>query len=225
MGGEFMLRKYIVLIVLFMLFFGCASAPKEAYNSFSSRGSGYNETSVTISEKGLNKEQIANILSTKFPPKNTVSVAVIFLYRYFTYSANNKELSFYIMDQGKKINNVEKFVPIPRIFIPQKLTFDIVQDLGIRSLCEYTLIFYNSSNKTMTFSQWIKGEFKFESNIEFSLIDNQTTAIIASDRLYSSTVKKTQFLSDKDIEEAEDEIFTLQAELLAEKMNALFRSK
>jgi hypothetical protein len=77
----------------------------------------------------------------------------------------------------------------------------------------------------MTFSQWVKGEFKFESDIEFSLIDNQTTAIIASDRLYSSTIKKTQFLSDKDIEEAEDEIFTLQAELLAEKLNALFKSK
>jgi len=220
-----MLRKYIILFVLLALLFGCAAAPKESYNTFSSRGSGYNETNVTISDKGLNKDQIANILSTKFPPKNTVSIAVIFLYRYSTYGANNKELSFYIMNQGKKINNVEKFVPIPRIFIPQRLTFDIVQDLGIRSLCEYTLIFYSSSNKTMTFSQWVKGEFKFESDIEFSLIDNQTTAIIASDRLYSSTIKKTQFLNDKDIEEAEDEIFKLQAELLAEKLNALFKSK
>jgi hypothetical protein len=220
-----MAKNILLLIVLFTFFFGCAAAPKESYDTFSSRGSGYNETTVTISEKGLNKEQIANILSTKFPPKNTVSIAVIFLYRYITYSANNKELSFYIMNQGKKINNVEKLVPIPRIFIPQRLTFDIVQDLGIRSLCEYTLIFYNRSNKTMTFSQWVKGEFKFESDIEFSLIDNQTTAIIASDRLYSSTIKKTQFLSDKDIEEAEDEIFTLQAELLAEKLNALFKNK
>jgi len=220
-----MVKKFLLLIVLFTFLFGCSSAPKESYNTFSSRGSGYNDTNVTISDKGLNKEQIANILSTKFPPKNTVSIAVIFLYKYITYGANNKELSFYIMNQGKKINNVEKFVPIPRIFIPQRLTFDIVQDLGIRSLCEYTLIFYSSSNKTMTFSQWVKGEFKFESDIEFSLIDNQTTAIIASDRLYSYTIKKTQFLNDKDIEEAEDEIFKLQAELLAEKMNALFKVK
>jgi len=219
-----MAKKYLFIIVLFLFFFGCAAAP-ESYNTFSSRGSSYNETNVTISEKGLNKEQIANILSTKFPPKNTVSIAVIFLYRYIPYNANNTGLSFYIMDKGKKINNVEKFVPIPRIFIPQKLSFDIIQDLGIRSLCEYTLIFYNSSNKTMSFSQWIKGEFKFESDIEFSLIDNQTTAIIASDRLYSSTIKKTTFLSDKDIEEAEDEIYTMQAELLTEKLNNLFKVK
>jgi hypothetical protein len=77
----------------------------------------------------------------------------------------------------------------------------------------------------MTFSQWIRGEFKFESDIEFSLIDNQTTAIIASDRLYSSMIKKRESLSSNDIEEAEDEIYTLQAELLTEKLNALFGGK
>jgi hypothetical protein len=207
-----------------LLFVGCAMAPA-SYDSFSYRESNFNETNVTISEKGLSSEQISSILSTKFPPNNTVSLAVIFLYRYTSYSANNNGLSYYIMNKGKNINNVEKFVPIPRIFIPRNLSFDIIQDLGIRSLCEYTIIFYNNSNKTMTFSQWIRGEFKFESDIEFSLIDNQTTAIIASDRLYSSMIKKRESLSSNDIEEAEDEIYTLQAELLAEKLNILFSGK
>jgi hypothetical protein len=128
------------------------------------------------------------------------------------------------MNQGRNINNVEKFVPIPSIFIPQRITFDIIQDLGIRSLCEYTIIFHSRTGRSMTFSQWIRGEFKFESDIEFILIDNQTTAIIASDRLYSSIIKRRQFLTDDDIEEAENEIYTLQAELLTEKLNALFRN-
>jgi len=216
-----MVKKFGLIIVVSLICLGCAAAPAK-YDSFSYRETHFNETNVTISEKGLNKDQINNILSTKFPPKNTVSLAVIFLYRYNTYGSNNKELSYYIMTQGKNINKVEKFVPIPRIFIPQKLTFDIIQDLGIRSLCEYTLIFYNNSNRTMTFSQWVTGEFKFESDIEFSLIDNQTTAIIASDRLYSSLLKKGR--SDKEIEEAEDEIYTLQAKLLAEKLNMLFNN-
>jgi hypothetical protein len=216
-----MVKKYGLLIVLSLFFFACAAAPA-SYDSFSYRESRFTETNVTVSEKGLSKEQIDSILSTKFPPQNRVSLAVIFLYRFNTYSANNNGLSYYIMNQGKNINNVEKFVPIPRIFIPQKLTFDIIQDLGIRSLCEYTLIFYNNSNRTMTFYQWITGEFKFESDIEYSLIDNQTTAIIASDRLHSSILKKGR--SDKDIEEAEDEIYTLQAKLLAEKLNILFNN-
>ena len=218
-----MIKKYWPIIILILS--GCAAAP-ESYDSFSYRDSSFTETNIAISDKGLSREQIAGILSTKFPPKNTVSIAAIFLYRNrYNYSTNNNELSYYIMKQGKKINNVEKFVPIPRIFIPQKLSFDIIQDLGIRSLCEYTLLFYNNSNRTMTVSQLIKGEFKFESDIEFTLIDNQTTAIIASDRLYSSVIKKMQFLSDKDIEEATDEIYTLQAELLAAKLNTLFRNK
>ena len=216
------MRKYIFLAAFSLLLYGCAAAPS-SYDSFSYRENSFTETNITISEKGLSREEIKNILATKFPPENSVSLAVIFLYRYNSYSANNNGLSYYIMGQGRNINNVEKFVPIPRIFIPQKLTFDVIQDLGIRSLCEYTLIFYNTSNKTMTFSQWIKGEFKFESDIEYSLIDNQTTAIIASDRLYSSVIKKRQLLSDKDIEEAESELYTLQAELLAEKMNMIFK--
>jgi hypothetical protein len=219
-----LIMKYrtIVFLAFFVLLIGCSSAPS-SYDSFSYRTNEFNETDITLSEKGLSKDAIESILATKFPPENEISIAVIFLYSYNSYSANNNGLSYYIMDQGKNINHVEKFVPVPRIFISQKLTFDIIQELGIRSLCEYTLIFYNNSNRSMTFSQWLSGEFKFESDIEFSLIDNQTTAIIASDRLYSSIIKKRQFLNDKDIEEAEDEIYTLQAGLLVEKLNALFK--
>ena len=219
-----MIKIFGLIIILSITFFGCAVAPS-SYDSFSYRDNDFAQTNVTISEKGLTQEQINSILSTRFPSGNTVSIAVIFLYRHNSHSANNNGLSYYIMNQGRNIKNIEKFVPIPRIFIPQRLTFDIIQDLGIRSLCEYTLIFYNNSNRSMTFSQWIRGEFKFESDIEFSLIDNQTTAIIASDRLYSSVIKKRDALSNRDIEEAEDEIYTLQANLLAEKLNTLFNNQ
>ena len=212
---------YNISLILSLFFIGCAVAPS-SYDSFSYRTNDFGETNITISETGISQEIIENILTTKFPPENAISIAVIFLYRYNSYNANNNGLSYYIMNVGKNINYVEKFVPVPRIFIPQKLTFEIIQELGIRSLCEYTLIFYNTSNRSMTFSQFIHGEFKFESDIEFSLIDNQTTAIIASDRLYSSVIKKRQLLSDKDIEEAEDEIYTLQAKLLSEKLTILF---
>jgi hypothetical protein len=213
-----------LLLIVFLFLAGCAAAQK-SFDSFSYRENSFTETNVTISEKGLSADQVKSILATGFPPQNTVSLAVVFLYRYYSYSANNNGLSYYIMSEGKNINGVEKFVPIPRIFIPVKLSFENIQELGIRSLCEYTLIFYNNSNRTMTFTQFLNGEFKFESDIEFSLIDNQTTAIIASDRLYSNIIKKRQSLSSRDIEEAEDEIYTLQAKLLTEKLNMLFKNR
>ena len=224
-----MKNNYVLIITLSIFLFSCTSSSR-SYNSFAPDAeTGFSEfrsertgseASFTISDKGLSREQIENILSTKFPPDHTVSIAIMFLYRFNTYSPNNDGLSFYIMEQGKNINKVEKFVPIHRVFVPQRITFELIQDLGIRSLCEYTLIFYSYSNRSMTFSQWLSGEFKFESDIEFSLIDNRTTAIIASDRLKSSTIKKGR--SVKDIEEAEKEIYTLQAALLAEKLNDLF---
>ena len=207
------------VLVLFLA--ACSSAP-ESYGSFTHRTTDFNETTIAISERGLSQELIDAILSTRFPPDNEVSIAVIFLNNVRSYSANNSGLPYYIMNEGRNINNVEKFVPVPRIFIPRNLTFEVIQELGIRSLCEYTLIFYSSTSRTMTFSQWISGEFKFESDIEFSLIDNQTTAIIASDRLYSSVIRRRQALSGGDIEEAEDEIYSLQARLLSEKLNELF---
>jgi hypothetical protein len=216
-----MIKNCIFLVIVSLIISSCGKIPS-SYDSFSYRESDFNETNLTISEKGLSKEQIDNILSTKFPPENTVSIAVIFMFNYNSYSVNNNGFPYYIMNHEKKIHNVEKFVPIPRIFIPYKLTFDIIQDLGIRSLCEYTLIFYSNSVRTITFSQWIKGEYKFESDIEFSIIDNRTTAIIASDRLHSSIIKYRETLGDKDKEEAENEIYTLQAELLTEKLNNLF---
>ncbi|MDR1419173.1 MAG: hypothetical protein LBI86_02245 [Treponema sp.] len=214
-------KMYTAVSILSFVFIGCAAAPP-SYDSFTYRTNDFTETNVAISEKGLSQEIIGAILSTKFPPENKVSIAVIFLYQYNSYNAGNSGLSYYIMNEGKNITHVEKFAPVPRIFIPQKITFEVIQELGIRSLCEYTLIFYNNSNRSRNFSQFVHGEFQFESDIEFSLIDNQTTAIIASDRLYSTVIKKRQLLSDKDIEEAEDEIYTLQAKLLSEKLNALF---
>ncbi|MCL2094123.1 MAG: hypothetical protein FWH12_08020 [Treponema sp.] len=214
--------KFLPLIVLLMI--GCAMAPS-SYDSFSYRESDFNISNVTVSERGLTQEQIASILSTRFPPDNEVSIAVIFLQNLPSRYANVNDLSYYIMEQGRAINNVEKFVPIPRIFIPRNLTFDVIQDLGIRSLCEYTLIFYNSSGRSMTFSQLLRGEYRFVSDIEFSLIDNQTTAIIASDRLYTSIIQRRDVWQGTDMEEAEHEVYSLQAALLAEKLNELFTSR
>ena len=213
--------KFYPFLALFIL--SCAVAPS-SYDSFSYRESEFNITEVTVSERGLTQEQISSILSTRFPPDNEVSIAVIFLQNFNSRNINVNGLPYYIMNQGRNIVGVEKFVPIPRIFIPRRLTFDVIQDLGIRSLCEYTLIFYNSSGRSMTFSQLIRGEYRFESDIEFSLIDNQTTAIIASDRLYTSIVKRRDIWQGTDMEEAEHEVYTLQSELLAEKLNELFNN-
>ena len=77
----------------------------------------------------------------------------------------------------------------------------------------------------MSFTQFIKGEIEFKSDVEFSLIDNQTTAVIASDRLVTKIMKKNKFFNDKIIEQAKNEVFNEQANILAVKLNALFSSK
>jgi len=213
--------KIFSLFPLLIIILSCANAPA-TYDSFSYRESDFNITNVTVSDRGLSLEQISSILSTQFPPENDVSIAVIFLSTFNSRSVNVNSFPYYVMNIGQNISGVEKLVPIPRIFIPRNLTFDIIQDLGIRSLCEYTLIFYNSSGRSMTFSQMLRGEYRFESDIEFSLIDNQTTAIIATDRLYTNIIWRRENWQSTDMDEAEHEVYTLQAALLIEKLNQLF---
>ena len=215
------MKKIYKFFPLLFILLSCAYAPA-TYDSFSYRESDFNITNVTVSDRGLSLEQISSILSTQFPPENDVSIAVIFLSTFNSRSVNVNSFPYYVMNIGQNISGVEKLVPIPRIFIPRNLTFDIIQDLGIRSLCEYTLIFYNSSGRSMTFSQMLRGEYRFESDIEFSLIDNQTTAIIATDRLYTNIIWRRENWQSTDMDEAEHEVYTLQAALLIEKLNQLF---
>ena len=203
-----------LLGVIPLLFIGCASAS----NSFGSyRTSEFDTSNLVVSDRGLSREMMNAFLSTEFPPANNTSIAVLSLF-----NANDNEFSYYVLNQENTVNHVERIVPIARIFIPKNITFFVIQELGLRSICEYTIILYNTTNKPMTFSRWIRGEYKFESNIEFSLIDNRTMAVVASDRLYSSVIKKRHSVSNADIEEAKNELFTLQANSLIEKLNLLF---
>ena len=203
-----------LLGIIPLLFIGCASAPS---SSGSFRSNEFDTSNLVVSDRGLSREMIDAFLSTQFPPANNASIAVLSLF-----NANDNEFSYYVLNQETNVNHVERLVPIARIFIPRNITFFVIQELGLRSICEYTLILYNTTNRPMTFSRWMRGQYKFESNIEFSLIDNRTTAVIASDRLYSSVIKKRSSISNADIEEAKNELFTLQANLLIEKLNLLF---
>lgn len=76
----------------------------------------------------------------------------------------------------------------------------------------------------MSFNQFIKGEIEFISDVEFTLIDNQTTAVIASDRLLTKVIKKSQFLNDEIIEQAKNEVFKEQANIFVTKLNTIFNT-
>jgi len=206
------MKKIVFLLVVIPMFFiSCASAP----GSF--RTTEFDTSNLVVSDGGLSREMIDVFLSTQFPPENNISIALLSLF-----NANDNEFSYHVLNQENNVNKVERFVPIARIFIPRNITFSVIQELGIRSISEYTIILYNNTGRPMTFSQWGRGEYKFESNIEFSLIDNRTTAVIASDRLYSSTIKRVRSVSNADIIEARNELFTLQANLFIERLNILF---
>jgi hypothetical protein len=218
-GNKMAIRKVIFLTLLIMMLSSCTTS---GYDSFRTRESSFNQTQIVTSNSAFSKEMITTILETKFPPNKIVSIAILFIDKQSPYSA---DFSIEIMKKSNLINGVEKFVSVPSIMIPNKLTFDDIQQIGIRSLCEYTLVFYSESRTEMSFTQFIKGEIEFKSDVEFSLIDNQTTAVIASDRLVTKIMKKNKFFNDKIIEQAKNEVFNEQANILAVKLNALFSSK
>jgi hypothetical protein len=207
---------YLALASAILLMAGCAT---ESYGSFSRRTSDFGRTTLALAPGGLEKSAVDAILSTEFPPRKDVAVAILFVDRG---SAYRDELNLSVMALGRSVKGVERFVPVPSIMVPDQLTFEAVQQLGIRCLAEYTLLVYSKSGTAMSFSQLIKGEYSFESDLEFSLIDNQTTAVIASDRLLSRAVKKAPALDEEAKAAAMREVFDEQAGLLKRKLDELF---
>ena len=118
------IRKVIFLTLLIMMLSSCTTS---GYDSFRTRESSFNQTQIVTSNSAFSREMITTILETKFPPNKIVSIAILFIDKQSPYSA---DFSIEIMKKSNLINGVEKFVSVPSIMIPNKLTFDDIQQFA-----------------------------------------------------------------------------------------------
>lgn len=202
------------------VFFGCAT--ESSYDTFQMRTNEYNVTSITLQDGGLTKDQIDAIINTKLTEKFPVCVSLIVMKNGYIAPDREKILITALIKELQLNDRIARITPIPAFLLPQSINFARIQELGIRTLSEYVLILYLDAATLFKWTAIVETELEIESIIDFLIVDSQTTAIIAADKLYSSIIYRESIFKKEEKAKAEQEIFTEQGEILGEKIRQLF---
>lgn len=214
------MKKFNVLLCFSFLAVSCAQ--HSAYDTAQFRDREFISDKITLSEGGLTKAQIQAITSTKPPSQFPIDLSIIMIKdRYINNEIEQLFLS-QIIEQLKKSENIKRIVPIPKYIIPDKVTFSIIQELGIRTLTEYVVVFILDAESFFRHTKIIETKFEITSAADFIIVDSHTTAILTSDRLFSQTTYQQNLFKVGEKKKAQIEIFTEQGKLLGEILSKLF---
>jgi hypothetical protein len=211
--------RFFILIAI--LLFGCAPA-HQLYGTSQLRHRGMEYKEITLNKEGLSPEQIKAISSTKAPSSFPVDISIIFIKDGYIDSEVENIFAYNIAQELSKSKRIKRITLIPDLLIPDPVSFSSIQELGVRSLSEYVLIFDLKAGEVFNWTKIYKTEFEIKSSINFILVDSYTTAILASDKLYSTHKYKEKIFELGERREAQKIIFSEQGKLLAEKIDKLF---
>jgi hypothetical protein len=211
------MKKTLMLLVAAAVLTGCAT---RSFDTFEARSGDYNTEGIALAPMGLTAEQIKTILNTKFPKKDRVSVALFFMAgdRW----SSLEDLKENLVRGLKKSVAVERVVPVPPFIIPRAVTLEAVQQVGVRTLSEYSVLILGNSRTSATWEKVAEGKYTFHSEVDFMLVDNETTAIIAADKLMSDIDVPIRIFSDAEYIKARQLLFEEQEKAITDKMNQLF---
>ncbi|UCD86008.1 MAG: hypothetical protein JSU92_07390 [Deltaproteobacteria bacterium] len=207
-------------ILASILFYGCATHQLYDTAQFRHREVQYKE--ITLDKEGLTPEQIKAISSTKPPRLFPVDISIILIKDSYIDSEVENAFTYNIVKELSKSKKIKRITLIPDFLIPNPIGFNSIQELGVRSLSEYVLIFDLKGREIFNWTLIIETKFEIKSSINFILVDSYTTAILTSDKLYSTQEYKEKIFRLKERREAQEIIFSEQGKLLAEKIDELF---
>ena len=95
--------------------------------------------------------------------------------------------------------------------------------MGIRTLTEYVLIFVIDTDSLFKWTKIVKTQYEITSFVDFVLVDPQTTAIMASDKMFSKITYEQNVFKIDEKNKAQEEIFTEQGKIVGAKLATLFK--
>jgi hypothetical protein len=202
-----------------LLFTGCGGYALETAEI---RERDYNVSKVTLTQNGLSQAEINSISQTKYPKEFPVDLSIIVMKDYYVDNSMEQIFLKNIVDSLKLSKKIDRIVPLPRFLIPQEISFPKIQELGIRSLSEYMVVFNIDSETFFHIEELINSKIEITSAIDFILVDSKTTAIVAADKLYSSLLYDTQVFKDTNKRKAQEEIFSEQGKAFSKIIAGLF---
>jgi hypothetical protein len=214
------MKKLCFAICLAFLLSGCAS--HQGLNTGEFRAREYKTNIITLNDGGLTPQQVSAIASTKPPSAFPVDVSIIIVKDWQVDS--NMETLFLqnIVAELEKSAEIKRVVPIPKFLMPERINFQVIQELGIRALTEYVLVFVLDGESAFRWTNIVQSKFEAASIVDCMIVDAQTTAIMASDRLHSRVEYTDNLFKTGEADRARNEVFEEQSKLLGEQIRKLF---
>lgn len=218
------MKKFIfallTITIISYLFIGCGGYSLETAKM---RESDYNVSKITLTPNGLTQAEINAISQTKYPKEFPVDLSIIVMKDYYVDNSMEQIFLKNIVDTLKTSKKIDRIIPIPRFLIPNEISFPKIQELGIRSLSEYTAVFNINAETFFHIEEIVNSKVEITSTIDFILVDSKTTAIVASDRLYSSIIYDGQVFKNTNKRKAQEEIFAEQGKEFSKIISNVFK--
>jgi len=213
---------FIVLAILTIFNTGCGTHQMYATSKFNNEG--LRVSRVALNKEGLSNEQIKVIAATKPPVSFPLNLSVIFVVNSPVSNEIINELSFEVVSALKRIDKVGRITVIPDYLVPANLSFNAIQELGIRSLSEYVLVVNLDSRNLFRWTAIFQTKYEVQSDIDYLLVDSFTTAILASDKLVSKQLYLSNPFETGKEKEARNQLFVEQGKLLESNLYSLLNS-
>ncbi len=214
------MKQLLVLAFIGFILSGCAAHQGLETGEFRARA--YKTNAITLNDGGLTPQQVSTITATKPPRVFPVDVSIIIVKDWQVDNAMETLFLKNIVDELGKSSEIKRVVPIPKFLIPEKIDFNVIQELGIRALTEYVLVFVLDGQSVFRWTNIVQSKFEATSAVDCMIVDAQTTAIMASDRLYSRVEYTDNLFKRGEAERARNEVFGEQSKLLGEHIRKLF---
>ena len=210
---------FIAMLATALTISGCAT--HRGYDTARMRQREYAVNRIALTQGGLTREQIRAITSTRPPEKFPLDVCII-LMKNGPLEAEDEHLFVSIVaGELRKSERIDRVVPVPEFLLPGQLTFAGIQELGIRSLTEYVLVFVIDTESFFRWTKVLETKYEIASVVDFFVVDPQTTAIMASDRVLSTVAYEQNLFRLGEKRKALAEVFEEQGKVVGSKMAAL----
>ena len=215
--------KYLLpLASATLILTGCAS--HHTYDTAAFRHNPVEHKQVALHKDGLTAEQIRAISATRPPSEFPVDVAILIIKDGYVQDRVENQFTSSLINSLSASKQIGRITLIPDFLIPREITFNVIQELGVRSLSEYVLLFYMNDRELFQWTNIASGVYEINSSVSVLLVDSGTAAILTADRLYSTHEYKKNAFTIGEQREAQDIIFTEQGALLGSKLDELFSS-
>jgi hypothetical protein len=220
------------LLAAAMLLSGCSTA---SYGTSSFRPAAPAMDGIAVPAGSLTSDQINAILATKFPPAKPVSLAIFYLVKPRYAGASDPARDYdpmpAIVAKLRASGLFVKVVPVPPFLLPVSnilvpaASIDAIQQIGIRTLSEYSLVLTGNAENVLFSYKSPLGNTMISSTLNVLLLDNRSSAIIATDKLFSEFQTPADFFSDKNAHETMEKLYGEQSEVLVKKLQDLFTAR